>query len=276
MSTRDFRELVSVKWSEKKFLGVGLDPEFEKLPQHLQMIGPREGIAAFNMAIVAATKDVACAYKLNSAFYEAHGEDGWAALQATIEEIHLVAPDVPVILDAKRADIGNTNGGYVAAIFDRLGADAVTIHPYLGAEAVQPFLDRKEKGVIVLCRTSNHGAGEFQDLSVDGEMLYQRVARHVSERWNKNGNCALVVGATYPEEMKEIRAIAPELPFLIPGIGTQGGNLEASVQAGKDKNGQGMIISASRSIIFSSVGKDFAEAAERSALELHGAILKAL
>lgn len=276
MALRDFKELVSQKWDESKFLCVGLDPEFEKLPENLKRLGPKEGIIAFNTAIVEVTKGLVCAYKPNAAFYEAHGEDGLSALEATIKEIHAVAPGVPVIIDAKRADIGNTNNGYVHAIFDELGADAVTVHPYLGSEALEPFLVRKEKGIIVLCRTSNKGAGEFQDLVVEGEMLYRHVARKVSERWNKNGNCGLVVGATYPEEIQEIRSIAPELPFLIPGIGAQGGDLAGSVKAGKDTNGKGMIVSASRSVIFASTGKDFAEAAERSAQELHSAIQKAL
>ncbi len=276
MSSRDFKELVSLKWDEKKFLCVGLDPDFEKLPEHLKILGPREGIAAFNAAIVEATKDIVGAYKPNCAFYEAHGEDGIAALHATIREIHATAPHVPVILDAKRADIGNTNNGYVEAIFDHVGADAITIHPYLGSEAVMPFLQRKDKGVIVLCRTSNSGAGEFQDLLVGGEPLYVVVARTVAEKWNTNDNCSLVVGATYPSEMEAIRKAAPELPFLIPGIGTQGGDIKASVVAGMDGNGRGIILAASRAVIFASNGRDFAESAEKVAQGLHQAILKAL
>lgn len=276
MAVRDFKELISSKWDEKKFLCVGLDSEFKKIPSKLQALGPRDGISAFNIAIIEATKGLVCAFKTNSAFYEAHGEDGWAALRATVHEIKALAPDVPIILDAKRADIGNTNNGYVESVFDLLGVDAVTIHPYLGKKAVEPFLERKEKGIIVLCRTSNEGSGEFQDLQIDGEPLYVHVARRVASDWNTNDNCALVVGATYPKEMEFIRKVAPEIPFLIPGIGAQGGDLAASVRAGKNTKGQGMIIHAARSVIFASSGDDFAEAAQSSAQELHSAIQKAL
>jgi len=276
MAVRDFKELVSAKWDEGKFLCVGLDSDFKKIPEHLQGLGPREGVVAFNTAIIEATKDIASAYKPNSAFYEAYGEDGWNALRATCDEIRALAPSVPIILDAKRGDIGNTNEGYIEAIFDRLGADAITVQPYMGAKAIRPFLERKEKGVIILCRTSNDGAGEFQDLQVDGVPLYMRVAEHVSEQWNKNGNCGLVVGATYPKELAEVRSVAPELPILIPGIGAQGGDLEASVKAGLDVGGRGIWINSSRSIIFASGGRDFAEKAAECAQTLHGAIQKAL
>ncbi len=275
-SMRDYTSLIKSKWDEGKFLCVGLDSEFDKLPAHLRGLGVREAIVAFNAAIIEATRDVACAYKPNSAFYEAYGEEGYAALRATIDLLHSEAPDVPIILDAKRADIGNTNAGYVQAFFDELDVDAITLHPYLGAEALKPFLSRKEKGSIILCRTSNSGAGEFQDLQVDGQPLYMRVAREVSEKWNDAGNCSLVVGATYPKEMQDIRAVAGDVPFLIPGVGTQGGDLEASVRAGKDSRGQGIVISASRAIIFASSDTDFAEAAGRSAQDMHSAIQKAL
>jgi orotidine-5'-phosphate decarboxylase len=155
MAGRDFRTLLEKRWDEKRFLCVGLDTDFEKIPQHLRAGGVCEGTLAFNRAIVDATKDVASCYKPNSAFYEAYGDQGFAALRASIAYIQEVAPETPVILDAKRADIGNTNNGYISSAFDHLGADAITVHPYLGAEALQPFLDRKEKGIIVLCRTSN-------------------------------------------------------------------------------------------------------------------------
>jgi orotidine-5'-phosphate decarboxylase len=274
--TRQYAALVSAKWSARKFLCVGLDSEFEKLPQSFRVLGPGKGIAAFNAAIVEATKDIVCSFKPNAAFYEAHGSEGIDALRETIRYIHAAAPDVPVILDAKRGDIGNTNAGYVSAAFEDLEADAITVHPYLGSEALAPFLERKEKGIIVLCRTSNPGSGEFQDLVVEDEPLYVRVARTVAEEWNRQGNCSLVVGATYPEEMSAIRAAAPEIPFLIPGIGTQGGDLEASVRAAKNARDEGFIISASRSVLFASVQADFADAARESALTLHGAIQKAM
>jgi len=234
--------------------------------------GTYSNLVWFNHEVVKTTKDLVCAYKPNIAFYEAHGSKGLAALQQTIKDIHALAPDVPVILDAKRGDIRNTNVGYAQMAFGFLGADAITVHPYLGAEALQPFLARAEKGVIVLCRTSNPGAGEFQDLSVNGEPLYRFVARRVASEWNKNGNCGLVVGATYPDELREVREIAPDMPILIPGIGAQGGDVEKTVSAGKDSRGQGMIVNSSHSIIFASKGADFAEAARRETEKLRDLI----
>ncbi len=276
MAARNFRELLESRWEHGNFLCVGLDSELSKIPVSAHKGTVYETILSFNKAIVDATKDLVCAFKPNSAFYEAHGDEGWRALRNTVSYIHEAAPEVPVILDAKRADIGNTNDGYVEAIFDHLGVDAATVHPYLGAEALQPFLTRAEKGIIVLCKTSNHGAGEFQDMLVDGEPLYRVVAKHVARDWNRNGNCGLVVGATYPEDLKEVRAIAGDMPILIPGIGPQGGDLEKTVAAGKDSRGRGMIISASRAVIFASSGEDYAEAARRKATELDGAIRKAM
>lgn len=276
MAERNFRELLEAQWGEGKFLCVGLDSDFEKIPEAARIDGVRETIVAFNRSVVDATKDLVCAYKPNSAFYEAHGDEGWKALRATIQYINDTAPQVPVILDSKRADIGNTNNGYVASAFDHLHADAITVNPYPGREALLPFLERKDKGVIVWCRTSNEGAGEFQDLQVDGEPLYRIVARHVAEKWNENGNCALVVGATYPEELRAVREVAGDIPILIPAIGTQGGDVEKTVAAGKDSRGKGMIISASRAVIFASNGADFAEQAREKATALHGAIKAAL
>lgn len=274
MSNRNFRQMLEAQWSRGNFVCVGLDSEFGKIPEFAHRSGNECGVSvpntvvAFNRAIVEATKDLVCAYKPNAAFYEAHGDEGIAALQRTIANIHSIAPDVPVILDAKRADIGNTNSGYVDAAFGFLQADAITVHPYLGAEALQPFLAQAEKGIIVLCRTSNPGAGEFQDLIVNGEPLYRFVARRVTSEWNKNGNCALVVGATYPEELGEVRGIVGDMPILIPGIGAQGGDVEKTVTAGKDSRGQGMIINSSRGIIFASKGADFAQAARRETKKL--------
>jgi orotidine-5'-phosphate decarboxylase len=273
---RNFRQLLEAQWEQGKFLCVGLDSDFEKIPDEARLSGVRESIVAFNRAIVDATADIVCAFKPNSAFYEAHGDEGWNALRETIEYIREQAPSVPVILDAKRADIGNTNNGYVESAFRHLQADALTVQPYAGKAALAPLLAQKERGIIVWCRSSNDGAGEFQDLLVDGEPLYLHVARNVATQWNAHGNCALVVGATYPEELARIRAIAPDLPILIPGIGAQGGDLEKTVAAGKDARGRGMIISASRAVIFASHGADFAKAARAKAQELDGAIRKAL
>lgn len=275
---RNFRKMLETQWSRGNFICVGLDSEFGKITEFARVGGSEctvhEGntIVAFNQKIVEATKDLVCAYKLNSAFYEALGAEGIVALQRTIVDIHAIAPNVPVIFDAKRADIGNTNAGYADAAFGFLQADAITVHPYLGAEALQPFLARPEKGVIVLCRTSNPGAGEFQDLSVNGESLYRFVARRVANEWNKNGNCGLVVGATYPNELREVRGLVGDMPILIPGIGAQGGDMEKTVLAGKDSRGQGMIINSSRGIIFASKGADFAEAARRETEKLRDLI----
>lgn len=286
MSSRNFRELLEAQWSRGNFVCVGLDSEFDKIPEPLrwnQSWRERRDvgnvIVEFNRAIVEATKDLVCAYKPNVAFYEAYGDQGLAALHRTVVDIHAIAPDVPVILDAKRADIGNTNVGYVDAAFGFLQADAITVHPYLGAEALQPFLARADKGVIVLCKTSNPGAGEFQDWDISGDVvpggympLYKYVAHRVSREWNKNGNCALVVGATYPEQLREVREVVGDMPILIPGIGAQGGDLEKTVKAGKDSRGRGMIVNSSRGIIFASKGEDFAEAARRETIKLHDGI----
>ncbi len=276
MAERNFNALIGERWDQGKFLCVGLDPEMHKMPAHLKADDIERSIVEFNRAIVDATKDLVCAFKPNSAFYEAHGESGWRALKTTIEYILSEAPNVAVILDAKRGDIGNTNNGYVTAAFDDLRADAITVHPYMGGESLKEFFDRKEKGIIVLCRTSNSGAGEFQDLELRGEALYKQVARKFATSWNANGNCGLVVGATYPEEIAAVRTIAPNMPFLIPGVGTQGGDLEVSVKAGKDSRGKGIIVSVSRAILYASEKKDFAEVARVKAQEFHGAIQAAL
>lgn len=269
-------EMLNAQWDAGRFLCVGLDTDFEKIPEAARMTGVRESIVNFNRAIIDATKDIAGSYKPNAAFYEAYGDSGFQALQETIQHIRTVAPEIPVILDAKRADIGTTNIGYTSAAFDQLAADAITVHPYLGSEALTPFLEREDKGVIVLCRTSNPGAAEFQDLEVDDEPLYMHVAKRVRDSWNTRGNCALVVGATYPEEMKKIREVADDLPFLIPGIGAQGGDLEKTVQCGKDSRGRGMIIAASRAVIYASSGADFADAARAKAQEYDATIRAAL
>lgn len=230
-------------------LCVGIDPDFEKLPQRFR--GHADPQQRFGEWIVDQTAEYAAAVKLNAAFYEARGAEGVAEMERTIEYVRARHPEMVTICDAKRADIGNTNKGYVEAIFDRMGFDAVTLHPYLGREALEPFLSRRDKMCIVLCRTSNAGAGEFQDLSVDGKPLWLRVAERVSGEWDVDGNCGLVVGATYPEEMRRVRDAAPQTMFLVPGIGAQGGNTEAVVHAGLDAQGAGILLAASRSILFS-------------------------
>src|SRR5579863_2715281 len=262
-------------WQKETLVCVGLDSDYNQLPASVkQGKSIEEAIFAFNRQIIDATHDLVCVYKPNAAFYEAQGDAGLRALIRTVQYIHEVYPHIPVILDAKRADIGSTNVGYVAAVFDIISADAVTVHPYLGREALAPFLARKEKGILVLAKTSNPGASEFQDLRVGdaGEPLYLVVARHVAQTWNTNGNCAFVVGATYPEDLRKVRAIIGDMPVLIPGIGTQGGEVAAIVQAGKDSRGWGMMISASRSIIFASQERDFAQAARHVTEQLKAEI----
>lgn len=224
-----FLDKLKNKWYEGKFVCVGLD----------------QGNFDANKLIIDATFDLVCAYKPNSAFYKE------AQLQKTVSYIKGAHPDIPIILDAKRGDIDNTNEAYAKAIFDDLGVDGVTIHPYLGKEALQPFLDRENKGIFVLVKTSNPGAGEFQDLETEGRPLYQVVAEHIKESWNENGNCAVVVGATYPEQLKAVRKIVGDMPILVPGIGIQGGSLEETLMVGLDSKNMGLIISSSRTIISS-------------------------
>lgn len=222
------------KWDEKKYVCVGLDQSSYEA----------------NKAIIDATFDLVVAYKPNSAFYEAEGIKGLKSLQKTVDYIREKDPQIPIILDAKRGDIGNTNEGYAQEAFENLKVDAITVNPYPGKVALQPFLDYKDKGVIFWVRTSNPGAGEFQDLKVGGKPLFAIIAQHIANDWNENGNCCVVVGATYPKELAIIRKIVGDMPILIPGIGAQGGDLAATVKLGKNSQGQGMIINSSRGIIF--------------------------
>jgi orotidine-5'-phosphate decarboxylase len=289
--SRNFREMLENKWGEGKFVCVGLDSEFDKIPESARTSGNEckvsisNTIVAFNEAIVEATRYLVCAYKPNFAFYAKYGDEGLSALHRTIMDIRAFAPDVPIILDIKDADIGNTNAGYVKMAFEYLRADAVTISPYLGREAVQPFLDCADKGIFVLCRTSNPGSNEFQGEDVAGDNvpggympLYKYVAYRVARHWDKNNNCGLVVGANLPEELAEVREMVGDMPILIPAIGFQQKDVpleqqvERAVSAGKDGRGKGMIINSSRGIIFASKGADFAEAARRETLKLHNLI----
>lgn len=223
-------------------------------------------IEAFNRGIVEATSDLVCAYKPNLAFYEALGQDGWRGLRRTLLAI---PDDIPVIGDAKRGDIGSTSEFYASALFDNLGFDAVTVNPYLGGDGMEPFLRYDERGVLVLCKTSNPGSGDFQDLIVEwrGQRLplYQVVARKVVEEWNGRMNCGLVVGATHPRQLEEIRALAPSLPILIPGVGAQAGNLEEAVRLGTDARGELAIVNVSRAVLYASDGKNWQEAARAEA-----------
>ncbi len=283
MNGRNFRELLEGKWNEKKFVCVGLDSDITKIPRVAEREDTRTTIVAFNRAIVDSTKDIVCAYKPNSAFYEAHGDEGIAALRETIVYIREAAPGVAVILDAKRGDIANTNEQYARAAFEYLQADAITVQPYLGREPLEPFYSHKDKGVIVLCHTSNPGADEIQTLSVCDEAtphrtlpLYKVVARLAATKWNGNGNSCVMVGATYPKELAEVRAIVGDMPILIAGIGAQEGSLKKTVENGLDSRKKGLIVNAARSIIFASRDADFAEVARSKAEGLHNAIKNAL
>lgn len=264
------QKLTSIEKKQHTLVCVGLDSDIQKIPERFRAMD--DGQFQFNKAIIDATHDLVSAYKPNSAFYEGRGSEGINQLKLTCDYIRSTYPEVCLVLDAKRADIGSTNSGYIQYAYEYLGVDAVTLHPYLGKEALQPFLDREDKGCIVLCRTSNSGAGEFQDLSVDGEPLYIKIAKRVVSGWNAKSNCLLVVGATYPKELSEIRKIAGDMTFLVPGIGAQGGDIKDSVTAGVNSEGAGMIINSSRGIIFASAGADFAEKARYEAENMRNEI----
>ncbi len=230
---------------------------------------PKVNILEFNKAIIAATCDLVCAYKPNLAFYEALGPEGLAILEKTVEYI---PSDIPIIGDAKRGDIGNTAKAYAKALFSTFGFDAATINPYLGFDSIEPFISYRNKGVFILCRTSNKGASDFQDLlCASGSPLYEVVAQK-AKQWNAYGNVGLVVGATYPEELKKVRSICPEMCLLIPGIGAQGGDLASAVGYGVDAQGEKAIIAISRQILYASKEKDFAEAARNVAERIRNQI----
>ena len=265
----NFMQALRHRWIQANSLVcVGLDPEPAKFPAHLR--GRADAVFEFNREIIDATGDLVCAFKPQIAHFAALGAED--ALQRLIAHIHAKHPGVPVILDAKRGDIGSTAQNYVTEAFERFGADAVTVNPYLGRDSVQPFLDRADKGVIILCRTSNPGAGDLQDLLVDGRPLYQHVAEKIAREWNGNGNCALVVGATWPKQLGEVRALVGDVPFLVPGVGAQGGDVEQLVSNAKTADGTGLMISSSRAILYAGKGEDFAAAARRVALETRDAI----
>jgi orotidine-5'-phosphate decarboxylase len=247
---------------------VGLDPEPAKFPP--RFAGDPDAVFGFCRAIVDATAGLVCAFKPQIAHFAALGAED--ALQRLIAHIHSAHPGVPVILDSKRGDIGSTAQNYAIEAFDRYAADAVTVNPYLGRDSVQPFLDRADKGVVILCRTSNAGAGDLQDLLVDGRPLYQHVAAKVANEWNANRNCLLVVGATWPQQLREVRAIVGDVPFLVPGVGAQGGDVEAVVANGCTADGTGLLVSSSRAILYASDGDDFADAARNAARDLRDTI----
>lgn len=243
-------------------LCVGLDSDLSKIPAHLGRTP--DAVVEFNAAIIQATAHAAAAYKPNFAFYGALGSAGWDVLRRTLAAI---PESKPVILDAKVGDIGNTAQQYARMYFDELDADALTVNPYMGADAVEPFTARPERGVYLLCLTSNPGANDFQRQQVGDAPLYEHVASRGRD-WNSAGNVGLVVGATQRDALGRLRALAPELPFLVPGVGAQGGDLNAAVTECRDASGRGLLINASRSVLYASNDADFAAAARAVAEEL--------
>ncbi len=266
------QKLDAIIEKNNSLLCVGLDPVLEKLPPHLQKI--KNPLFTFNKAIIDETADLVCCYKPNSAFYEAFGEQGIGELKKTCDYLRENHPEIPILLDCKRGDIGNTNKGYIQFAFDYLHVDAVTLHPYLGQEAIYSFLDRKEKGIFILCKTSNPGSGEFQNLLIDNNPLYTIVAKHVASEWNTNKNCFLVVGATYPEELQKVREVVGDMTILTPGLGAQGGKVGTLMQAGLNSQKAGLIINSSREILFAGDGKDFAQKAREKAAALRDEVNK--
>ena len=256
------QKLSQIQAAKQSVLCVGLDPDPQRLPKHLLDAYPlAEAVVVFNAAVIEATAATACAFKLNFAFYEALGRDSWDTLERTVQHL---PPDVVLIADAKRGDIGNTARFYAEAIFEQLGFDACTVAPYMGRDAVAPFLAYPRKAAFVLARTSNPSAADFQERAYEGERLYEHVARHVT-RWNDEtlGTAGLVVGATGPEALAALRALCPTLPFLIPGIGAQGGDPSAIAAAATEAGC--VVVNSSRQILYASAGKDFAEAAAHQA-----------
>ena len=249
-------------------LCVGLDPDFARIPEHLK--GEEDPVWAFCRAIVDATAPFVCAFKPQIAYFAAMGAE--KTLERVIAYIHEKHPDIPVILDAKRGDIGSTARQYAKEAFVRYKADAVTVSPYMGYDTITPYLEYQDKGVIILCRTSNPGGADIEELVCDGEMIYERIARLASGPWNTTRQLGLVVGATQPAEIARVRKIAPSLPLLVPGIGAQGGDVNAAVAAGLDAAGAGMIINSSRAIIFAGKDENFSQAAADAARATRDAI----
>ncbi len=266
-----FLQKLSTAWTaNNSLLCVGLDPDVNKFP--LELKGQPDAIYAFCKAIVDTTADLACSYKPQIAYFAAlRAED---QLEAICRYIKTTYPNIPIILDAKRGDIGATAEQYAREAFERYDADAVTVNPYMGFDSVAPYLEWKDRGAIVLCRTSNAGGSDLQFLDVGGKPLYQHVAQLVADKWNTNDQCSLVVGATFPNEIAQVRALIGDMPLLIPGVGAQGGDVESTVRAGRTANGTGMMINSSRAILYAKPVADetYAQAARRVALETRDAI----
>lgn len=265
----NFMHSLHAAWRDhNSLLCVGLDPDPKRFPAHLRE--QPDAIFEFCKAIVDATADLACSFKPQIAYFAAQRAED--QLEALIEHIHRQHPTIPVILDAKRGDIGSTAEQYAIEAFERFKADAITVNPYLGRDSVEPFLAYRDKGVILLCRTSNAGGSDLQFLDVGGEKLYEHLARLVSDQWNQSGQCALVVGATFPAEIARVRALTGDMPLLVPGIGAQGGDIEATVRAGCTTRGDGLLINSSRAILYAGTGEDYAQQARQVAAATRDAI----
>lgn len=272
-SSNTFTQQLQSAWaSQGSMLCVGFDPDPQRLPDRFK--GKPEGIFEFCRDIADATADLVCAFKPQFAYFASQRAE--SQLEKLTGYLKAKYPHIPVILDSKRGDIGSTADHYALEAFDRYGADAVTVNPYMGFDTIEPYLKHAGKGVIVLCRTSNPGGSDLQFLNIlpDGEPLYLHVARLAAENWNASGQISLVVGATFPEEIAKVRSIVGDMPLLIPGIGAQGGDIDATVKAGSIPNhpGTGMIINSSRAILYASSGADFAQAARNTAITTRDAL----
>jgi len=264
-----FSEKLYHRWKQKNTLVcVGLDTDPLKIPEHLS--DEKYPLFAFNKAIIDATHDLVCAYKPQIAFYSAYGAEN--QLEMTFQYLRATYPDIPTILDSKRGDIGNTAEMYAKESFERFHADAMTVNPYLGGDSMEPFLSKHDRGIIILCKTSNPGSGDIQALKVDGEEIYQKVAYLAQNRWNLNNNICLVVGGTYPKELAKVRKMAPDIPILVPGVGAQGAKVKDIIKAGLTDDHTGLIINSSRKIIYASSDSDFADAAREATLSLRDEI----
>ncbi len=266
-----FIEKLSAAWAKNNsLLCVGLDPDVSRFPAEIAQ--QPDAIFAFCKAMIDATADLACSFKPQIAYFAAlRAED---QLEAICRYIKTTYPAIPIILDAKRGDIGATAEQYAREAFERYDADAVTVNPYMGFDSVAPYMEWKDRGAIVLCRTSNAGGSDLQFLDVGGKPLYQHVAQLVADKWNTNGQCALVVGATFPAELAQVRQIIGDMPLLVPGIGAQGGDIAATVAAGKTAGGTGMMINSSRAILYAKPQSEenYSQAARRVAMETRDAI----
>jgi orotidine-5'-phosphate decarboxylase len=264
-----FSEKLLNRWKHKQSLVcVGLDTDPEKIPSHLRQ--EKYPLFAFNKAIIDATHDLVCAYKPQVAFYSAYAAEN--QLEMTFQYLRATYPDIPTILDAKRGDIGSTAEMYAREAFVRYHADALTVNPYMGGDSMEPFLSHSDRGISILCKTSNPGSGEIQALKVDGEEIYRKVAYLAQNRWNLHNNVCLVVGGTYPKELARVRKIAPDITILVPGVGAQGAKVKDIVQAGVTDDRTGLIINSSRKIIYASGDLSFAEAAREATRELRDEI----